>query len=203
MAEVVILENGDLKISFPENNESITISGALEYGVSPNLPNWHYYETTGVINNTSPVTNYVTLQDVRLALLQQSAPEWQDIFGLNSNDPSTPPAVSGSLTDTFGPSGVFHIVSNSAMIIVNATNPGHPFHPGYVIRTVTMDENGIISIQSVGIGNGFAGDFNDFVGSILFANLNVIQTQAKINALFRLGEECFRPYASSAWFLQD
>ena len=111
-------------------------------------------------------------------------------------DKSIPPALTGSFTDTFGPGYVTHIVKEEDAIIVNKTVPGHPFHPGMVVRTLVTDNDGSYSVVSYGIGNTILGDnnagsslakVNDIFGNYLFAeaSADLIYQQAKANALAR------------------
>jgi hypothetical protein len=210
MATFEVLSNGDIRVEFPENGSSYTIPGAATFGVGPGFPNWHEYTASITLTPGTMDANYhylsenVTLADVRLALLQQTAPEWQSVFGYEQYDPRLPPVVNGDMTETPLSGFVYHLVSEDGLIVLNITatdeTGNHPFHPGYVIRTVVENSDGSFTVISYGIGNAETGGitngaatafFNRIMGHQLFDNDYNLFNQAMVNALYRIGEECF------------
>jgi hypothetical protein len=207
MATFEALPNGDIRVDFPENGTSYTIAGAAALGVSPSGPNWHEYTAVTTIRPGTMDGNYffanenISLEDVRLAVLQQTAPEWRSVLGYEQYDPNTPPVINGDMTDTPLSGYVYHLVSGDGLIVLNVTatdqTGDHPFYPGYVIRTVVENEDGSFSIISYGIGNapGDAGVltamFNQIMGHQLFDNDYNLINQAAINSIYRLGNQCF------------
>ena len=207
MSNVELLENGDIRVTFPQNGATIVLPGE-SFDVSPNYDHWHHYNSTSNIE-VDPLERWlwgdIELQDVQLALLQQSAPEWRDFWPFG-NDANTPPAITGDYTNTpdfpwaENDSGVFHIVSDDGRVIVNMTEPGHPFHPGYVVRTVSQNADGSFSVLSAGIGNtdneSFIGQvtapaINTLFGEVLFSISAKLENQARVNAIARQDENCF------------
>ena len=196
--------DGSVIIHFPENGASITLPPSPDFHMDPHASDWHEYTVTATFDENYATTPggqafdaNVTLEDVQLALLQQSAPEWKDFTSLGIST-DNPPAVTGSFTDTFGPGKVMHVVSDNGSVIINQTLPGHPFHPGIVARTV-VENNGAFDIISYGIGNtdfdGAFGTVTAYVnlgfGMILFNDASTIWSQSVVNSYFREGTECF------------
>lgn len=192
--------DGSIIVTFQENGTSITLPATSDFQMDPSASDWHEYQVEAniptIIESSSGI--YLAREDVERALLQQSAPEWRD-FTNPDIDPSTPLATNGSFTDTFGPGQVVHTISDNGTVIVNQTLPGHPFHPGIVVRTVVENADGSFSVLSYGLGNtNFEGAFGEYVadanfqaGMALFSQSGIIFEQARVNAAFRTGNECF------------
>jgi hypothetical protein len=194
--------NGDLVVSFGANGASIAIPNDPKYPRDPAARDWHTY--TAIAHIEVPdggvkhqglhgiVTVPVTIEDVQRALLQQAAPETVDVFGNGGTfSGSEPPATNGSRTDTMGPSGVTHLVSDDGRVVVNSTETGHLFHPGSVVATVVKTMGGF-DVYFVGVGNtSFEDDFwgaafsrvNEIVGRSIFSDGTAIRTQAIANSL--------------------
>ena len=193
--------DGSVVVSFSENGTSVTIPNSPLFQMDDRHDDWHEYTVTG----TAVPYNGFTLEDIQLALLQQSAPEWRDLR-IQDLSGDTPPATTGSFTDTFGPGQVSHIVSDDGLVVVNQTHEGHPFHPGVVVRTVVENPDGTFEVISYGIGNtAFDGGITETVlgtptalinqgfGMVLFSDMTTIRMQATVNKHFREGTECFGP----------
>ena len=197
--------DGSVVINFPENGTTITLPPTTNFQMDPSASDWHEYAVTATFDENYTITPggqafdaNVTLEDVQLALLQQSAPEWRDAFTTTGISPDNPVATTGSFTDTFGPGQVTHVVSDDGLVIINQTLPGHPFHPGVVVRTV-VENNGAFDVISYGLGNtSFEGAFgavtafaNQGFGMVLFSDASTIWSQSVVNSHFREGTECF------------
>ena len=167
MADTIVTADGSIIVRF-DDGTTFTLPDADEWGVKPSLPNWHEYWSTQTVGRLGSGSSVDKAWD---SLLSSPAPG--TLLGTNS-------ARTGSITDTFGPGGVQHVVNSNSNTLANVTLgagqvPGfyeHPLHPGAVIRHVTV-RDGFVVIDSVGVGNfdklgPFSVPVNDLMGSFFF-----------------------------------
>ena len=61
-------------------------------------------------------------------------------------------------------------------LIINGTSPGHELHDGYVVRWLTVNDAGTVSVWTAGVGvNSSAGMrmFNQYGGEALFRGIGL------------------------------
>jgi hypothetical protein len=115
----------------------------------------HRYKTDTVVEGFS-------VDKVYKMLLQHAAPG-QEGSSFTGKIVSVP--VLGQIVQTVNPFN--HSVTNTTM-------PGHMLHPGNVVRSVVMDEDGRVHIRTVGTGTGSGATVNEWASWPLWKSLDQV-----------------------------
>ncbi len=158
-----------------------------EFGMSPAPPGPHSYTVDTVICHTS-------WPGCTVAAVYQKVLQFP-VFGHAVPPPGQPdpcagkprsrcgvPVVNGEQTmvETSENPGngddvglVVHIVTPGLYRLENQTLPGHAFHDGEIVRTVSIDANGAVKIHSEGTGTGPWPQMNEVAGKGVFVVVDV------------------------------
>ena len=176
MGDVSITTQGRATVTF-DDGVSFSFQTATLYSHSwANNPNWHYYDTSGIVHTHVPGPHGSTLGRYRMELVDvwQALKDYPALEFLDGeSEEYGDPVTTGSLTDVdlFGP--VYHIVNDQNMVLVNATTPQHTLHDGYVCRHPYPQGDHFV-VQSIGFGTGVLGTPNELLAYQAWGNASML-----------------------------
>jgi len=147
----------------PQSNQGGLVDAAYNpQQYDPNNPNYHYYQFT---NSICVASSSCTMGNV-FGVLKYFAAPGQLNAAYSGNEVQVPIA---------GP--VMQIVDPSTYSIYNLTEDNHMFDPGWVQRSVVIDNNGVIGITTTGSGIGPDRWFNLAIARPAFTFLDTAVSQ--------------------------
>lgn len=159
-------DNDENKITILPDLAQIELDGRIlivnsdkyrQYNFDASASDFHFYAVKNIIGNINTVSNMDLWWE---NLSQNPAPFNFNDFHLFYFDENNP-VQTGDMSYLFG-GLVSHEVNENERFLVNYTEPLHVFD-GTVFRLLDQDENGDVSITTIGFGNGFFDRFNEFV----------------------------------------
>lgn len=180
----------------------------IDPAISPWTPNTR---TEIPARNIEWARRNVTFDHVWSALTEEPAPDLVDDFGS--------PKQTGDNSSVMLLNPTAHLIDDTNFFVLNTTLPSHQFQDGFlneldgtdleqliqanqgqggfVLRRQTVDDNGVISIENIGIGSGDLRDFNQIVGPATWElnkyalKNNAIRHAIKEEEERRASEQCF------------
>ena len=125
--------------SFGNNFDLTNILSSAQLTADPENSGFHTYSTQPVAIGVG------SIYDGEKALGISPAP------GLSAGSAQTG-SITQILVDGFYFGDVYHIVDTNRHFIVNVTLPNHYLYPGIVINEVFRDPNGMLYVQTFGVG---------------------------------------------------
>ena len=144
----------------PANLENALQSLRIRLNVDPRNSTFHRFFVVTEI--CSVAIEVCSSESVFIALRRFPAPAHDPRNIVNSRD---------TTSIAFGLGPVTHFVDDSTLSVINITEPGHIFYPGFTHRSVIVS-GGKVYVLTVGEGVGRFKDLNEVVGPALFEDLD-------------------------------